>query len=166
MTISPSFAELQNAVQLLVKNGTGLVAIPGNTAGASPMGAYATVYLLSDADSGLPFEVLKEEEDETTITRHTYSGRRAIFSLQFYRDGAIDAARRLKQFVRVEAGRELLFGAGLTFEKTTEVRRIDTLVSNLFEERAGFDLTLLYKMRVTDTISSLETPPEITVNRG
>lgn len=91
---------LERALRRYIEEGSGVGhCLEGNSEGIRPRELYAT--LLFDEDTGTSFPIWRDLGDGRTLEIE-YS--RSIYSLQFYRRGAVAAARRFARWVRSEVG--------------------------------------------------------------
>lgn len=162
--IDPTTLTLERAVRRFVEDGTQLTprgqnVIPGNDGGPAPNGLYASVLAISQAGDGVPYHTSSARPDGETLDIQTINTIRATFSVQFYRKGARDLARRFAVWCSSPSGNTAALESGLTFLRTSEVRQLDSIISDDWEERAGLDLEIGYLERiaeVVDIISSAE----------
>ena len=147
--IAPATKDLERLVRGYVATGSGLatkLVRRQNSKGAAPNGLYATVLLaVSDSDglgwtrpvAGDPTQ--SDQVESSTIT----------FSAQWYRDGAVDAARRFRLWAGSPLGRIECERRGLTLISLGEITRIDSVISEEWEERAqmNFDIGIISTSR-------------------
>ena len=129
--------EMERNIRAIVARGSGLASsdvIPGNDAGPRPIAPYATLLLVDDPRRGYPIKT----PDIASMTRSTQH-RRAIYSLQFYRKGAVDNALSFVTYIESDNGltdaqdNEIRFvfpAGGMQFQ------RLDGIVGDSYEERA------------------------------
>ena len=95
--------DLERTLRSFVAAGSGLATdhvIPGNDKGPRPKEPYASLLLIGD--DRLAYPVRYQRPDNEMTTQVTY--RRANYSLQFYREGAVDLARAFVRFAESEIG--------------------------------------------------------------
>ena len=95
--------DLERNVRSFVAAGSGLATdhvIPGNDDGPRPKEPYASLLLIDD--DRLAYPIRYQQPYDETVSTLTY--RRAAYSLQFYRDGAVDHARRFVRYAESENG--------------------------------------------------------------
>ena len=126
--------KMERNIRAIVERGTGITAIPGNDPHPRPIDSYATLLLVDDQRRGYPVNT----PDISSMTRSTQH-RRAVYSLQFYRDGAVDNALSFVTYIESENGltdaldNEIRFvfpASGMQFQ------RLDDIVGDSYEERA------------------------------
>ena len=140
MTIS----DFERTIRTFVASGSGLSGanvIPGNDKNPRPTDAYATLLLVDDPSIGYPIRL--QQDDGTTSSA---SNRRATFSLQFYREGAIDLARDFVIYAESELG--LTDAEVGNFRVVQRPRlgyqRLDEVVGDSFEQRTLVNLIIDY----------------------
>ena len=154
---------LERAVRGYVAMGSGLPAaqvIPGNSKGPAPKGPYATLLLIDRVRLGYPIQRTRpiEEDDETTTT-DSLQYWRVFFSLQFFRDGAVDLAFAFQNWAESELA--------LTEAERQEFRvvnapplkvlRLDSIFGDSFEKRAVLDLPIDYGEVTTQDTQLVDT---------
>lgn len=143
---------LEDAVQECLAAGSGL---PGNLfiprketeTGAAPTETYGTYLLIEDDPLGSAYQVPDEEsgEEAETVMERTVQTYTSYWSIQAFRKGAFDILRRLHLWLYSPLGKLELERRGLVLVVTSPIRDLSDLVSKVWEERAGFDLTLGYQ---------------------
>ena len=128
---------LEEAVRMYVAKGSGLDpkdVIPGNDPHPRPYVSYATLLPFNDRRTGYPARLQDEDAEMTSSSSY----RRASFSLQFYRKGAMDYARDFVIWCESEIGSDHCGRQQLRAIVQTpplEWDRIDEIVGDAFEER-------------------------------
>ena len=155
-------SEFERTLRAFVAAGSGLATdhvIPGNDRGPRPGMPYASLLLSDDPRLAYPVRYQQPGDEMTT----TVSYRRAAYSLQFYRDGAVDLARAFLRFAESEIGLTVaedgilrrdangdVIGAALdggfrvVQTPPLSVQRLDEITGDEFEERALVDLLIDY----------------------
>ena len=93
-----------------------------------------------------------------------------IYSIQFFREGALAAAMKFRGFCSSPLGREAVDRMGcdpntrqqlfnVSFMRCSDVRRLDAVVSAEYEERASVDLHLLIADRFKQTAPAMGDVP-------
>jgi len=119
--------------------------IPGNDNAPSPNGLYATVLLINEGEIGTNQELYgKPDAAGETIPVRVQASIRAVYSIQFYRDGAIDAARRFKKFKHTREAREYLQENNIIIKLPSLIERVDDIMSDEYEERARIEADIYY----------------------
>ena len=142
MTLAPTSDTLEEAVRGYVALGSGLDfdthVLPGNDNGPAPNELYSTVLLVRSRPDGM-------SAFQTNINDGlTQSAVQERYSVQWYREGAKDAARRFRLWTATPEAQEYLLETGLALVRTSEVRQIDAIIADAWEERAGLDLDIGY----------------------
>ena len=145
--IAPSTQDLERDVREYVAKGSGMEpgkVIPGQTSGPAPSNAYATVLLISELPDGFVWTRNEgvDRDGSPGIDATVYESLTLSYSVQWFRTGARDLARTFRLWAQSPAGILNAERRGLTFYRTSEVRQIDDIVSEEWEERAGLDLYL------------------------
>ena len=156
--IAPATATLEANIRAYVAAGSDLDAdthvFPGNDKGPAPKELYATVLLVTSASQGVPYRIVTNADvdldDETVRTV------RAQYSVQWFRDGARDAAQQFATWTSSFAGIQDAAERRLTFLGVSAVRQIGLIVSDGWEERAGLDLDVGYLESVTQQTTAIE----------
>ena len=124
--------------------------IPGNEKGPSPRNSYATVLLVDDPAMAYNVEI----PDGTTI--NNVSNRRATYSVQFFRKGAVDYARTFCIYAETEQGLTDQRDAGFFFQAPLDYSRLDDIVGDGYEERAVVELELNYAVTTSQTVVTID----------
>ena len=140
--IRPTTDTLEEAVRGYVALGSGLDfdthVLPGNDNGPAPNELYASVLLVRSRQDGMG----AFQTDGTDALTQTAVQER--YSVQWYRTGAKDAARQFRLWTATPEAQEYLLETGLALVRTSEVRQIDAIIADAWEERTGLDLDLGY----------------------
>ena len=145
--ISPDTRTLERMVRAHVAVGSGLETrrvIAGNIGRPSPDGLYATVLLINQAIQGIPSTRFALSDASGLLDAPTQATVRDRYSVQWFRAGARDAARRFSVWVSSPMGLDYMAARGLGFLKVSGVRQLDNVISGAWEERAGLDLDIGY----------------------
>ena len=161
--ISPTTREVERAVRFYVARGSGLAhncVIPGNDNSPTPNGPFATVLLtteeLPDGFGWSRYErVLNAERN--TIDMHAFASSQLVFSVQFFRSGASDYARRFATWTRSPAGVTEASRRGLTVYRTETIRNLDEVDDEFWEERRQLDLVLGLVSSFVEDVGLIET---------
>ena len=104
--------QLERTIRSYIARATGVTVIPGNSPGPRPIGVYASLLTMRDERTSEP--VFHQVHDASGLAAGTVTAthRRRTFSLQFYRDGAMDMALRFTDYSESENG---LVDAATTF---------------------------------------------------
>lgn len=137
MVTAPRYEDFTKSLREFVAKGSGLdfdLVTPGNDNHPRPVKPYATLLLITDRRMAYPARL----EDEAAEMTSSASYRRATFSLQFYRTGALDYARDFCVWCESEIG--LTTAEDLNFQvlqvPPLSFDRLDEIVGDGFEERA------------------------------
>ena len=161
--IDPTTLTLGRAVRKFVNDGTqlspvGQKVIKGDDLGPRPNGLYASVLVISQAGEGVPYQTSSVNRDGD-LDIQTINTIRATFSVQFYRAGARDLARRFVVWCSSASGLEAAAELNLSFVRTSDVRQLDAIISDDWEERAGLDLELGYIESLTESTRIIRRVP-------
>jgi len=115
--------------------------IPGNSNFASPEEKYGTLLLMSDIATGWPAVESGDDDDATRVNR------RATYSLQFYRKGAMLNMQKFTGLMGADLWVDRAAARGFRIGWNGNIRRVDAFIESFksqFEERAAVDLTIDY----------------------
>ena len=148
---------LARAVRGYIARGSGLDpsdVIPGNDDAPRPKDPYSSVLLVDNSRLGFPIPT-RIGGGRTRTMQH----RRADYSVQFYREGALDFAEWFCSYAEAEVG--VTDAEDLTIRLATplEYERLDDIVGDSYEERAIVDLGVFYMRYIdqsTGTIDQVE----------
>lgn len=141
--------ELNQKIRDVVRLCTGMVGDtvrPANQVAPTKGDIFATVYIATDSERGhadirqqnIPGDpALRIEETATAQSL-------AMASIQFFRAGAIDAAKKLKRRIQMTDAQDLMGLHGLGFVKASDVRNLTMAVNEIWEERAQIDIEFHY----------------------
>ena len=149
--IAPTRDAIETSIRRFVATASGLPithVIPGNDGGSAPDGTYATVLLVTATSPGDAWA--DETAERGAIRSRTYLTIEAIYSIQFFRDGAQDHAQRLRLFSYSSAGILDAERRRFSIIRAEDVRQLDSVVSEEWEERAVLDLVIGYVLREAD----------------
>lgn len=156
---NPAEAEISKAVRALVAQATGLDVdgnvIPGNDNHGAPLGLYATVLEIITGIEGIDSEVVRDSVTPNSFDLHSKGNRVASFSIQFYRDGAIDAMLDFLSYPSTSVGQIWLAENGITWKRTGDVRNIDSVMGSKYEQRRGVDVEIKYTASRVDTVNEI-----------
>lgn len=173
--------ELERTIREFVSQASGLdssLVIPGNDNNPRPNTTYASVLLINTVGRGIDSTQYKNTEGSDTQSDANVVGtRHATFSVQFYRNGAQDRAHTLLQYPATPLGAQMLDANDMAWVEASDVRKIDSIVSERYNERAAVDITVCYTHTLTQTVNSIgvieltldhsqetDTHEEVTVN--
>ena len=160
--IVPTTQDLERAVRAYVAAGSGLEprrVRPGNQRGTVPDGLFASVLLIHQAIQGIPATAFQIDHRRPLVGRRDWPTVEDRYSVQWFREGARDAARRFSVWVYSPEGLQSALDAGLTLLRVSDVRQLDEVVSTAWEERAGLDLHIGYTQTIEQTLDYIETVP-------
>lgn len=120
--------------------------IPANETAPAPQGLYATVLRLAEDRPGTADDRYEVSGDMVTATSTTWPS--ASFSVQFFRDGAMQAASRLQQWLLSPLGIEQGLAHHVNAGTEGGIQRLDSLVQEAPEERTVMTMTI-------DSVTSL-----------
>ena len=160
--IAPTTQSLERAIRGLVAAGSDLESRrvrPGNQGGAVPNDLFATVVLIHQDIKGIPATVMSLASDGADLNAPTVATVRGRYSVQWFRTGAHDAAKRLSVWAWSPEGVAQAQQADLTVLRVSDVRQLDDVVSGAWEERAGLDIDVGYTQRTDQTVDYLRVAP-------
>ena len=147
--IAPIQTLFERAVRAYVAQGSGIErkwCIPGDDGNPSPKHpqAYSTVTQISETADGTTWTLERpgSRGSDPTVFGTTFQSKEVQFSVQWFRAGAQDMARRFQIWASSPLGIQSAAWHGLTFYRTSAMRELDAQVSEEYEERAGLDLVL------------------------
>ena len=160
--IAPTTQSLERAVRGLVAAGSGLEprrVRRGNQRGAVPDSLFASVLLIHNAVQGIPATASRLTGEGLSLSAETFATVEDRYSVQWFREGARDAARRFSVWVYSPEGLQSALDAGLTLRRVSDVRQLDDVVSGVWEERAGLDLHIGYTQTIKQTLDYIQAAP-------
>lgn len=107
-----------------------------------PTGPYADVDFVSDTSLGWEKSEYTERQADDDVDASYKGMRRIMMSIGFYRDSAIDNARKVRTGLVRDSIQELFSQATVGLINRSEVREISEPLENGWEERAQFDIFL------------------------
>ena len=156
--VEPAVRDVERALRGVIAEGSLLRSErvrPGNSDGPAPTELYATVLAISEQTPALPWTQYTPADGDQLDARVGMVVR-ASFSVQWYRAGARDAARRCRLWLRSELGHEAAADAGLVMGRIGPIRQIDQIVSESWEERSGLDLAVEYLQTLSAQVPALQ----------
>ena len=144
MTVEPTRVDLEREIRKWVADGSDIDSenvLPGQQDIPRSDGVFASVLLIDDEEQSLPIEV-----DFPTLTHHHLDVRlvrRAMYSVQWYREGAVAAADRFQLWANSSLGTMAAQEAGFALDEI-HLRQLNEPISQAWEERAQADVTLDY----------------------
>ena len=160
--IAPTTATLEDAVAELVAAGSGVdynSVLSGNKGTPVLDELFASLVLIHQAIEGIPATVMSLASDEADLDALTIATVRGRYSVQWFRTGAHDAAKRLSVWVWSPEGVAQAQQADLTVLRVSDVRQLDDVVSGAWEERAGLDIEVGYTQKIDQTVGRLKAAP-------
>ena len=133
--------------------------LSGNKGTLVPDGLFASLVLIHQAIEGVPATVMSLASDEADLNALTVATVRGRYSVQWFRTGAHDAAKRLSVWAWSLEGVAQAHKVGLTVLRVSDVRQLDNVVSGVWEERAGLDIDVGYTQRIDQTVGRLKAVP-------
>ena len=160
--IAPTTQEVERAMRALVAQGSELEprrVRPGNQGGIAPDGLFASLVLIHQDIEGIPATAMKLSTDGLSLDAPTIAAVRGRYSVQWFREGARDVARRFSVWVWSPEGVAQAQKADLTVLRVSDVRQLDDVVSGAWEERAGLDIDVGYTQKINQTVGRLKAAP-------
>ena len=149
--------EIDRIVRGFIATGSGLESsrvIRGNSPGPRWQGTYASVLFLRRSRNGYP---IFQQDGEATAQLQYYT---ATYSVQWYRKGADDAAFTFESWAESENGLEEAERLKLRVNFPFEIKNIDEIAGDSFEDRRQVDLGIIYAHNMTQSTEY------VTQNRG
>lgn len=125
------------------------------TGAPRPKGSYATVDVTLDMSVGWEQKNLVDNTEDNDLTENISGMRQITVSTNFYRDSAVDNARKVRTGLSRESIQQLFSAANLGLTTRSEVREISEPLENGWEERAQFDIVLSAVGTDNDVIKSI-----------
>ena len=141
--ISPTTADLESEVRGYIADGSEMdskYVIPGNDNGPAPEQQYATCLLITSGRDSMNWSRAYESNAQTVVA--VYTSLTLKYSVQWYRKGSRDAAEAFRAWASSPLGQNSAERRGLTFYRTSDLRQLDAMISDQWEERVGLDLMI------------------------
>lgn len=138
---------------LTIIGGNYVVIAAKQSAAPRPDGSYADVDFLSQATIGWDERSLENNGDD--ITENISGMREVVMSIGFFRDNAIDNARKVHTGLIRSSIQTLWNTAGIGLTKRGAITEITEALETTWEERSTFDITLNLIGDDTDIIGSI-----------
>lgn len=139
---SPTLDALNLSVRKIVAAGSGLAGkrvIPTDSNHPAPNGLYATVKDIVTVGEGMDAHSYRKAT-ETTFDINHYGNRLITFSVQFYREGAAEAAKALRMYIYTVLGQDMLAAANLSLRRVSEIRDLNAVFDRDNEPRVSLDI--------------------------
>ena len=156
--LSPTTKALERDVRAWVAAGSGLEGkrvLRGKDRGIGPAEPYATVLLITQRPEGQAWVQYEPSEDvlldATTVSSDSYE-----YSVQWFRTSARDRGRRFRLWAESPAGIIAAAERGLTLYRSSELRQLNEVLSEEWEERAGLELLMGHLSTVTSPVGIVE----------
>ena len=156
--LSPTTQALERDVRAWVAAGSGLEGkrvLRGKNRGIGPADPYATVLLISQRPDGQAWVRYAPGEgmllDSTTVSSDSFE-----YSVQWFRAGARDRGRRFQIWAESPAGIVAAAERGLTLYRSSELRQLNEILSEEWEERSGLELLMGHLSTVTSPVGIVE----------
>lgn len=137
--------DLNKAIRKLVRSVTAMPegsVIPANENGTLPKSLFATVFIPDFDPTGhdsRSYEAIEGDEDHL---EETHEGQRIVTaSVQFFKKGALDSAKKLKNRISFSKHLQEMQLAGLGLVDVDQVRDLSAIVSSEWEQRAQLNIT-------------------------
>ena len=160
--VTPSRKTLERAIRGWIAEGSEIESkyvIQGNSPGPAPTGLYSTVLAIRAEQVGTDSQFNTFIAEENYVKATIIASKSAVYSVQFFRKGAYDAASRFRVWASSPLGRDDAVGRGLTFQQCTDLRQLDSIISSTWEERAGLDLHLDFVQTLEQNLGLIESAP-------
>mgnify|MGYP003629795419 CR=1 FL=1 len=144
---------IRDVVNLLLSSPT--FTIKSKPSKRRPTGSYAAVDFISDTGVGMEQRTFENNQGDDDLTENITGMRSIMLSIDFYRVGSVDNARKVKTRLVRESIQELFRAAGVGLTSRSEVREISEALENGWEERAQFDIVLSATGTDSDVVRSI-----------
>lgn len=161
---TPGHEDLEERLKAWVAEGSGINydhVLSGKQNFPAPNVIYSTVLLITPATIGTPSRRWIEESG--VYKYETVASVKDIYSVQFFRKGSRDAARRFAVWAYSPDARDSARAKAFTFHTIRNQREMGAIVSAEWEERFGLDLTIGYTQRY---VADREAQSAITIAIG
>jgi len=136
----------------------GITFIRAHENGLRPSGTYGTINIVSSIEIGRDCEI-RTELDPVDFDAKVVSWRSLMLSINVFRSDTLNICEKLKGSLGHPSIQCDYFNAfGISFTRSSNVRRLPSIVKNDWEERSGFDLfvnVVFEHDMVTDSIESV-----------
>ena len=123
--------------------------------GPRPIGSYAVVDFLTDVSIGWEHRSRENNTGDDDITETLQGAREITLSIGFYRDSAMDNARKVRTAFMRQSILDTLRAATVGLIQRSAIRDISEVLESTWEQRAQFDLTLSAIGTDVDIITSI-----------
>lgn len=106
-----------------------------------PSGPYATVDLAFHEELGWPV-ISYQNEGTLDLTENIENNNNISYSINFFRENAVDNARKVKNALKRSSINELFRSINVGLISSSEVREISEPIENGWEERSQFDIVI------------------------
>lgn len=122
-----------------------------------PPGSFATVDFISDELVGWEQKVLTERSSDPDLDESLDGLRRLMISVNFFREGAYDNARKVRTGLARESIVSMFRQGNVGLIERSQVRHIPEALEDGWENRAQFDIFLSAVGSDTDIVRSIQT---------
>ena len=157
--VEPTRKELLANLVLYISLLTGLdesVIMRSKQNSPAPLGNYCSLVYVTDTADGLADTTFEEIEGFDNILNATLASRRLYtFSVQFYRDGALDLAKRF--MLGIESPESQIFQQTGLFivSAIRSITEAAIVISQNYEERAILSLDILVQEKLTQEVNKI-----------
>lgn len=120
-----------------------------------PVTPYASVDFMSESREGWESRKFTDNVGDSDLTETITGLRRIMFSVDFYKSDARDNARRVRTRLIRESIQSLMRAANVGYIGVSDVRELSEALTEGWEERAQFDLTLSVVGADSDIVNSI-----------
>lgn len=156
---------LDRIVRQMVVDGTGLPpenVIPGNDPNPAPQRLYATVLFMSESHPGTPEVRYTLSQSGDDVQAHSKIYTRSVYSVQFYREGAVITARLFRAWCFSPLGVEAQIARSTHIARLSDTRRIDAIIQDTPEERTVIDMEIDTPLTLTQNVGRVREIPHDT----
>lgn len=144
---------LRDCINIILNNSEFTIRGQQNTP-VRPLASYADVVFLSSVSQGID-SIEYSDLDAQNITSTRKGLREISFSINTYKDFAIDNIRKIKIGFLRESILSLFRSANIGFMKTSNVRNITEALDNGFEQRGQLDIFMYIVDNDEDVIARI-----------
>ena len=160
--MSAGATTLDRIIRSIVTEATSIAGdsvIPANEPYPAPAGLYATVLRASGHHRGTPGTTFALSEDEEEVVATSTVIVRTHYSVNFYRNGAVEQAEALRAWLSTPLGILKQTSHKIRVAEHSAVRRLDEMIQEEPEERAQIDLEIDSPLTLVQNIGRVRTVP-------
>ena len=150
---------LERNIRAHVARGSGLSSafvIPGNDHGPQPQELHCSVLVVDDTQRGQGGITEIGATGGGPYTQRYDVDRRATVSVQWWRTGALETARRFANWLDTQAGLDSENGLGIRLQPPFRIKNLTDVLAGEMEARSSMDLIVDYGHRAVTTMPAVE----------